>query len=184
MGALFLNCQESVPIRIALEEMGHPQPPTPVQVDNSTALVIATGTIKQHKSKAMDTRFYLIRDKINQDQFNIYWKPGSTNRGDYFTKHFPPAHHTTVRQSYFHIAKYGKPSTLQGCVNLTLSANHPVHPCVPDQGSTHAYTQKCARIHREFLEDAHTRAQQCTHLYNYSLTCLNNNSEIQNHKIV
>ena len=47
LGALFLNCQEAVPIRIKLEEMGHPQPPTPVQVDNSTALVIATGTIKQ-----------------------------------------------------------------------------------------------------------------------------------------
>ena len=42
LGGLFLNCQESVPIRITLEEMGHPQPPTPVQVDNSTALGIAT----------------------------------------------------------------------------------------------------------------------------------------------
>ena len=70
--------------------MGHPQPPTPVQVDNSTALGIATGTIKQRKSKAMDMRFYWIRDGSNQYQFNIYWKPGSTNKGDYFTKHFPP----------------------------------------------------------------------------------------------
>ena len=26
VGALFLNCQEAVPIRITLEEMGHPQP--------------------------------------------------------------------------------------------------------------------------------------------------------------
>ena len=33
LGALFLNCQEAVPIGITLEEMGHPQPPTPVQVD-------------------------------------------------------------------------------------------------------------------------------------------------------
>ena len=38
LGALFVNYQESVPIRITLEEMGHSQPPTPVQVDNSTAL--------------------------------------------------------------------------------------------------------------------------------------------------
>ena len=37
LGALFLNCQEAVPIRTALEEMVHYQPPTPVQVDNSTA---------------------------------------------------------------------------------------------------------------------------------------------------
>ena len=38
LGALFLNCQEAVPIRITLEEMVHPQHRTPVQVDNSTAL--------------------------------------------------------------------------------------------------------------------------------------------------
>ena len=126
--------------------MGHSQLPTPVQVDNSTALGIATVTIKQRKYKAMDMRFYWIRDRRNQEQFNIYWKPTSTNRGDYFTKHFPPAHLSTVRPSYLHIAKYGKSSTLQGCVNLTLSANHPVHPCTPAKSSAHAYTQNCARI--------------------------------------
>ena len=66
LGALFLNCQEAVPVYIMLEEMVHSQPPTPVQVDNSTALGIATGTIKQHKSKAMEMRFYWIRDRKNQ----------------------------------------------------------------------------------------------------------------------
>ena len=66
LGALFLNCQEAIPIQIKLEEMGHSQPPTPVQVDNSTALGIATGTIKQRNSKAMDMRFYWIRDRSNQ----------------------------------------------------------------------------------------------------------------------
>ena len=162
--------------------MGHSQPPTPVQFDNSTVLGIATGTIKQSKSKAMDMRFYWIRDRSNQDQFNIYWKTSSTNRGDYFTKHLPPAHHTTVHPNYLHVSKYGKPSTLQGCVNLTLSANHPVHPCTPAKGSAHAYTKNCARIHRESPEDAHARAQQRTHLYNYFLTCLkmtqNHNSQV------
>ena len=63
LGALLLNCQEAVPIRITLEEMGHSQPPTPVQVDNSNTLVIATVTINQRKSKAMDVRFYWIRDR-------------------------------------------------------------------------------------------------------------------------
>ena len=90
LGALLLNCQEAVPIRITLEEMGHSQHHTPVQVDNSTALGLATGTIKQRNSKAMDMCFYWIRDRKNQEQFNIYWKPGSTNRGGSFSKHFPP----------------------------------------------------------------------------------------------
>ena len=35
-GALFNNAKQGVPLRISLEEMGHPQPPTPIQVDNST----------------------------------------------------------------------------------------------------------------------------------------------------
>ena len=155
LGALFLNCQEAVPIRITLEKMGHSQPPTPVQVDNSTALGIATGTTKQRKSKEMDTSFYWIRDRKIQKKFNIYWKPGSTNKGDYFTNHFPPAHHSTVRPSYLHVAKYGKRSTLQGCVNLTLSANHPVHPCVPAKSSAHAYTQNCAYACALLLAGAH-----------------------------
>ena len=72
LGALFLNGQEAVPIRIMLKEIGHAQPTTHVQVDNSTALGIATGKIKQGKSKAMDMRFYWIRDRSNQCQFNIY----------------------------------------------------------------------------------------------------------------
>ena len=146
--------------------MGHPQPPTPVQVDNSTVLVMETGTIKQRNSKAMNMRFYWIRDRSNKYQFNVYWKPGSTNRGYYFTKHFPPSHHTTVRPDYLHVSKYGKPITLQGCVNLTLSANHPANPCAPAKGSEHAHTQNCARMHRESPENAHACAQQRTHLYN------------------
>ena len=166
--------------------MGHSQPPTPVQVDKSTALGIATGTIKKRKSKAMDMRFYWIRDRSNQDQFNIYWKPGSTNRGDYFTKHFPPNQHSTVRPSYLHVAKYGKPSTLQGCVNLTLSKNHPVHPCAPAKRSAHAYTQNCARIHRECPEDAHAHTQQRTHILitpNFADQWLRHNSDTQSHII-
>ena len=105
LGDLFLNCQEAVPILITLEEMGHPQPPTPVQVEKSTALGIPTRTIKQRKSKAMGMRFYWIRDRSNHDQFNIYWKPGSTNRGGYFTEHFPPAHHTILHPSFLFCRK-------------------------------------------------------------------------------
>ena len=159
--------------------MRHTQPPTPVQVNNSTALGIATGAIKQHKSKAMDVRFYWIRYRSNQDQFNIYWKPGSTNRGDYFTKHLPPSHHTTVRPDCLHVSKHGKPSTLQGCVNLTLSANFPAHPCAPSKGSAHAHTQNFASMHTESPENAHAHAQQRTHLYSYFLACMNNGSEAQ-----
>ena len=39
IGATFQNVQEAMPIRTTLQEIGHPQPPTPIRVDNSTAEV-------------------------------------------------------------------------------------------------------------------------------------------------
>ena len=62
IGATFHNGQEAVPIRTSLQELGHPQPPTPIRVDNSTAEGFANGTIEQKISKAIDMRFYWIQD--------------------------------------------------------------------------------------------------------------------------
>ena len=95
--------------------MNHPQPPTPIQVDNSTAVGISNKTIRQRQSKAMDMRFYWITGRINQGQFRVYWRPGPTNRGDYHSKHYPPAHHIAVRPIYLH-EKNSERNTLQGCV--------------------------------------------------------------------
>ena len=50
VGALFLNAKEGTVLRTTLEEMGHPQPPTPLQTDNSTANGIINGTVKQQRS--------------------------------------------------------------------------------------------------------------------------------------
>ena len=36
LGGLFINAKEDVHLRNILTEMGHPQPPTPMQTDNST----------------------------------------------------------------------------------------------------------------------------------------------------
>ena len=57
LGALFHNGKEACPLRVALEEMGHPQPATPMATDNNTANGIATDTVKQKRSKAIDMRF-------------------------------------------------------------------------------------------------------------------------------
>ena len=50
-GTTFLNGQESVPTRTTSDEMKWPQPPTPVQVDNSTETGIANRQIKQKVQK-------------------------------------------------------------------------------------------------------------------------------------
>ncbi|KAI2506705.1 Reverse transcriptase (RNA-dependent DNA polymerase) [Fragilaria crotonensis] len=104
LGALFHNGKEACPLRIALEEMGHPQPATPMATDNSTASGIATDTVKQKRSKAVDMRFYWIRDRVRQGQFRIYWRKGNTNRADYFSKHHPASHHQAIRSTYLYSA--------------------------------------------------------------------------------
>jgi hypothetical protein len=64
LGALFHNGKDACPLRIALEEMGLLKPATPMATDNSTARGIATDTVKQKCSKAIDMRFYWIRDRV------------------------------------------------------------------------------------------------------------------------
>jgi hypothetical protein len=101
MGALYINARKAVEERQILEEMGHPQPPTPIQTDNSTAEGIINSRVQPKRTKAMDMRFHWLRDRaVSQKQFRFYWRPGTTNKADYFTKHHPPAHHRNVRPDY------------------------------------------------------------------------------------
>ena len=100
MGALFINAKEAVHLRRILSEMGHPQPRTPIQTDNSTAEGVINSQIRPKRTKAMDMRFEWLLDRVLQGQFRIYWKPGKTNLADYFTKHHPPAHHRNVRGEF------------------------------------------------------------------------------------
>ena len=112
-GALFLNGQAEVPIITILIEMHHTQPPTPIQVYNSTAVVIANKSTKQKLSKAMDMRFHWIQDRILQERFNVIWKPRPTNLGDYHSKHHPTPHHIQVRHTNLHVPHVSH-NTLQG----------------------------------------------------------------------
>ena len=82
IGATFLNAKNALPIRTTLKELRHPQPPTLLQLDNTTTVGFANNAIKQKRSKAIDMRFYWIIDSTRQDQFKIYWSPISTNLGD------------------------------------------------------------------------------------------------------
>ena len=47
LGALFLNAREAKIIRLILIELGHPQPPTPIHIDNTTVVGIVNNTIKR-----------------------------------------------------------------------------------------------------------------------------------------
>eukprot|EP00804_Cyclotella_cryptica_P004359 CCRYP_017999-RA/>CCRYP_017999-RA protein AED:0.23 eAED:0.24 QI:0/0/0/1/0/0/4/0/900 len=98
LGSLYMNAQKGVEIRNILEEMDHPQPPTPVQTDNSTADGIINLRVMPKRTKAMDMRFHWLRDRsVNQQQFRFFWRPGALNRADDWSKHHPPAHHRNMR---------------------------------------------------------------------------------------
>ena len=47
LGALFENCQKATSTSTALAEMGHQQPPTPVETENTAANSIVNGTAKK-----------------------------------------------------------------------------------------------------------------------------------------
>jgi len=104
LGALYMNAQEVLAIRQCLIELGHPQPPTPTNTDNSSAQGILTKTIKQKRSKAIDMRFYWLKDRAAQGQFEIYWELGKNNLANYPTKHHTGTHYATVRPNYLYDA--------------------------------------------------------------------------------
>jgi hypothetical protein len=97
---VYNNAQLALPMRVALEELGHPQPKTPLKTDNSTAAGFANKSMRQKRSKSWDMRLNWLRDRIAQMQFQIFWDEGKNNQGDYPTKHWPPSHHIVTRPKY------------------------------------------------------------------------------------
>jgi hypothetical protein len=143
IGAVFINAKEGAFLRTTLEELGHKQPPTPMETDNITATGYINGTIKQKCTKSMDMRFYWIKDRVKQGQFKIYWGPGFQNLADFFTKHHSPAHHRRIRDVYIHAderlvnRKGVTDSALRGCVNTSGNAGAQIpHPPLGDDSSS------------------------------------------------
>jgi hypothetical protein len=102
--------------------MGHLQPATPLQTDNTTAHAILRGTCKHQRSKAIDMHFYWVRDRTVPNQFDIGWEQSTKNLGDYFTKHHTPAHHKVIRKMYINDTKSPK--------YIPEAHEKPPHPCV------------------------------------------------------
>jgi hypothetical protein len=90
LGALFVNAKETVFIRQILTKMGHPQPRTPIQTDNTTAEAVVNNRIQPKRLKSMDMRIHWLKCREALGQFRIHWRPGKTNLADYFTKHHAP----------------------------------------------------------------------------------------------
>jgi hypothetical protein len=61
VGALYINCREAISACHTLKFMGHPQSPTPMQTDNTTALGVVNNNVIK-KLKAMDMKYHWLRD--------------------------------------------------------------------------------------------------------------------------
>jgi hypothetical protein len=127
--ALFKAGQGACSLRNTLNDFGFTQPATPIQGDNTCANGIANDTVKQKRSKAMDTRLHWIRDRVRQGQFIIYWRPGEINLADFFTKNHSAAHTKKFRQLYVR--------------------DGPLHPVANTARSRHKARNILARIDRQ-----------------------------------
>ena len=89
---------------MVLEELGHPQPPTPIHCDNAMATGIVNGTVKRQRSRSMEMRYFYACDQVENGHFNVIWVPGAELLADYPSKNHEMAHHRNVRPYYVHKA--------------------------------------------------------------------------------
>jgi hypothetical protein len=133
IGSVFLNAKEVSILRTTLEEMGHPQPTTPLQTDITNAMGYSNDTIKQRRTRAMDMHSYWVKDRVKQGQFHVYWGPGYQHLADYFTKHNSPTHQKRMREMYIHASVHPmkrlgiRDSALQGCANTQGTDGYLTH---------------------------------------------------------
>jgi hypothetical protein len=144
VGAYFQNAQSGSPLRVTLTDLGHTQPATPLRTDNSTAFGILDETIKHERSKAMDMRYHWITDRVRQKQFEVYWRPGRENIGDYHTKHHSAQHHKDMRGLILHHSN--SLQVMRGYVKL-LPLPQP-HLRTRTYAQTYPSTQRATQLRR------------------------------------
>ena len=99
-GGLFHNAQVALGIQRTLKAIGHPQGPTRIKTDNSTANSFVHASMRIKRSKTWDMRYHWLREQAVHNIIKVFWDKGTNNDGDYFTKHHSPAVHKTQRPRY------------------------------------------------------------------------------------
>ena len=123
LGALFLNAKQALILRLTLRELGHPQPPTPIHVDNSTTVGIVNNTVKRQKSRSMEMRYFWLLDGNVNKEFQFKHCPGEEILADYQSKAHTGAYHRMVRPLFLQmhnsprvLLRSKTPSERRGCV--------------------------------------------------------------------
>ena len=102
--------------------MGHPQPPTPIHVDNTTTVGIVNNTIKRQHSRAMEMCYFWLLCQEAQRMFDVSHHPGAKNLGNYPSKAHSAPVCCHVWPYYIHMPNSPlvlpcalSPSSQQGC---------------------------------------------------------------------
>jgi hypothetical protein len=72
LGGLFINAKAAIPICKTLEELGHKQTPTPIQIESSTVCNIVKNEAQPKATKAMDMRFYWLKTKNHRNNSKFF----------------------------------------------------------------------------------------------------------------
>ena len=131
VGATFYGCQDAVPLRNTLSDLGNVHGATLIITDNACCDGILNNTVKQRRSKAMDMRFYWVKCRIAQGQFKLLWQSGRENIADYFTKL-----HSQVHQKQIQLLYVINSITSRGCNKGVLIGTNILYvPLVPTTSS-------------------------------------------------
>ena len=72
LGALFVNTEEVIVIRLTISESGHPQLSKPIYTNNTTAIDILNSTTKRQRQRSMEMRYFWLLDQALQKYFKSY----------------------------------------------------------------------------------------------------------------
>jgi hypothetical protein len=165
LSALFINAKTTVSMRHTLEELSHPQPPTPMQTDNKTAHDLLTKKICQrHKRRwtCVSTGYDVakLRDNsdITGDRAHKTWQISSPSTTRQVTTchqtHFPdtaqgPIVHKTIPTATgleTHREIYHKAIGHNKLLHKVIREESTPKTKVQDQNHQHSHSKKCLNI--------------------------------------
>jgi hypothetical protein len=90
----------------------------------------------------MDMWHHCMTDRVRQKQFDVYWRPGRENLGDYHTKHHSAQHHKDMRGFILHQAN--SLQVIRGCVKLLPLPQPPL--CARTDAWTNPSAQRATQL--------------------------------------
>ena len=73
LGALYISAKFVALAQQMIKELGHTQPPMPIQTDNSTTFGVITNKMIPKPTKAFDMYDNWLHNQKQQQQFCFYW---------------------------------------------------------------------------------------------------------------